>query len=862
MGLPKLIFTTAGSDSSTPTWGDNQYGEVKSSKSPRVGKFGTDDAVPAALRGQYQLDSYDVQRIQYTETVFSHDSEQSPPWSATGSALNTWYGNFSGTGSNKWEGTNTNSGHNWTTGNPVPTAAGGTGLVSGVRTNLGTFPLQGGGFEQMEFDTGAGSSAVGSQHTGAGTAHNYIAFVNMGDGYNTTTTYTGTYNPAPGGGATHGVTTAYDPTPPYANLEFDVSWASSALQAGAGAFGMTAGSTVSAVNNNGNWYAHTIAVYDPGTAPSPSGPGDPSVAYFSPFYGAADGTGVRTGTSSTTISISSPATTPGDGSPGSSPTTSLTPFYAFSDPVGEGGITVTMVPEIWTPGRSAVSSSAAATAHQGAVEFKIIPDTEHTMSANMVTTTATVSSMTVTAHAGGGPIATHSRVSVTTSAAHNMTDSQNQVVIAGGENVTHVNGLWNVATASGSTFTYDIPYSVLSGTTMTITGTLSCVTFDGIDKTGAVVKSGGSAVAEVVHGGNAGNNKVILRGDVSLSGTHTIHSSGTSPAIATVSFTGERTYKSLFHEAGLYLNETTGQVTSNGSFDGINYTKGLKELDGYFPKYKNGRDYALNGVKTDGRITQGPIKEGAPNDHVILYDSTDLPPVSTTFFKQLTYANGFSANISYATGNTSFAVQHETEIELGIANTGILAAIDANTGDPVISVGSREYIQEAVPTDYTSITYDVTTFPTPNTSSHWANIRAQALRIIDPDDTSDIPAILTYVSTTEMFNTSVHFTIRAMKKTSHSPTGSSTKTISGWGTYENGADNFVDGKVYIRVYNNTDADRDSILTVYADANNADSTSSDFNRNASAKKVDDVEVGNLDFLQNNYSNGNFTIIDSI
>ena len=177
-------------------------------------------------------------------------------------------------------------------------------------------------------------------------------------------------------------------------------------------------------------------------------------------------------------------------------------------------------------------------------------------------------------------------------------------------------------------------------------------------------------------------------------------------------------------------------------------------------------------------------------------------------------------------------------------------------------MGSREYIQEAVPTGYTSISYDVTTFPTPNTSSHWANIRAQALRIIDPDDTSDIPAILTYVSTTEMFNTSVHFTIRAMKKTSHGPTGSSTKTISGWGTYENGADNFVDGKVYIRVYNNTDADRDSILTVYADANNADSTSSDFNRNTTAKKVDDVEVGNLDFLQNNYSNGNFTIIDSI
>ena len=103
-----------------------------------------------------------------------------------------------------------------------------------------------------------------------------------------------------------------------------------------------------------------------------------------------------------------------------------------------------------------------------------------------------------------------------------------------------------------------------------------------------------------------------------------------------------------------------------------------------------------------------------------------------------------------------------------------------------------------------------------------------------------------------------------MKKTSHGPTGSSTKTISGWGTYENGADNFVDGKLFIRVYNNTDADIVSIMAgPYGDANNnVDITNPDFNRNDTAKKINEEPVTDTQFLQNNYSNGNFTVIDSI
>ena len=847
MGLPKVVFATAKSDDSNTanSYGLIRYGEIYNDKVPRVGRYGTDTSIPADLRGQYQLDSFDVRRVRVS--IASQTSSSNSALSGS-YHTDTYYGNYTGTGANKWEGTNPNG--------------------SGIRSTLGTFPLKGGGFEQMEFNTGAGSSTVEAQHSGAGVAHNYVAFVNTGDGKNTLHSAWGAVT-NPGSPATNGPTTAYTPSAPFANIEFDVSHTSAPLQAGAGGMGISGtGSAIGAAANtpSADWYASSVnySMYSPADPEaSPSVPESPASASFSPFYGSATGPSysgtnlqeVRrgpqvSGTNSPYIWATvqtSPGTPAGPGgSPPATPgTTANTKHWAFgSTSNAASGIAVTMIPEIWTPGRSSHSSSTVGDAWEGAIEFKVMPDSEHTMTANMVTTTAGVSSMTISANDASGPIATHSRVTVTTSAAHNMTDTQNQVVIAGANNVTHVNGLWNVATVpSTTTFTYDIPYSTAtSPTTITPNANLTCVTFDGIDKTGAVVKSSGTVVAEVVHGGNAGNNKVILRGDVNLSGSHTIHSNSGSPSIATVNFSS-RTYKSLFHEAGLELNETTGQVTSNGSFDGIN-DKGLKELDGYFPKYKNGRDYALNQYKTDGTISQAPIKEGADSDNVTFHGGAESLP-SSVFFKSLTYANGFTANVLYATAFGNSSVKPSVAVEH-------IAEIEGPDHEPVGHHPGATY----------TLAYNDIAFPTPNTSSYWAMNRADNLRIIDPADTSATPNILTYVSTTEMFNTSVHFTIRAMKKSSHGPTGSSTKTISGWGTYENGEHNFVDGRLYIRVYNNTDADRDSIMTVYSDANNAGSaTSADFNRNETAKKIDDVAVTNEEFLQNNYSNGNFTVIDS-
>ena len=856
MGLPKVIFATARSDDSNTanSYGLIRYGEIYNDKVPQVGRYGTDESIPANLRGEYQLDSFDIQRAVITENVYRAGGSGEPSWVKTGTTQNTWYGNYSVASPaapayvTTWTGTNPSSGSGWTTGT---SGTGGT-TTSGIRSTLGTFPLQGGGFEQMEFNTGTGSSSVEAQLSGAGVAHNYVAFVNTGGGTNTLHNGLGAVHATgPSSPAAHGPPTAHSPDAPWANIEFDVSHTASPLKAGAGGMGFVAFSTVGAAGGatsaqhtgDPNWYAYSM-VFNP-VSSGPSGqPSTPANAVFQPFYGSATagpGDDIRRGPASTyTAYIWANATSPGTGPGGTGGSTANTRYWAFGQLSTAQGVSVTMIPEIWTPQRSYHSSSSVADAWEGAIEFKIMPDSEHTMTTNMVATTAGVSSMTISADAGGGPIATHSRITVTTDAVHNMTDSQNQVVIAGATNVTNVNGLWNVATVpSTTTFTYDVPYSTAtSPTTITPNDDLTCVTFDGIDKTGAVVKSSGTVVAEIVHGGNAGNNKVILRGDVNLSGSHTIHSNSDSPSIATVNFSS-RTYKSLFHEAGLELNETTGQVTSNGTFDGIN-DKGLKELDGYFPKYKNGRDYALNQVKTDGTISQAPIKAGADSDNVTFHGGAEELP-SSVFFKSLTYANGFTANVLYATafGNSSVlpsvAVEH----------------IETVPGPDEGALGETY-----------SLAYNDVQFPTPNTSSYWAMNRADNLRIIDPEDTANPPAILTYVSTTEMFNTAVHFTIRAMKKSSHGPTRSSTKTISGWGTYENGEHNYVDGRLFIRVYNNTDADRDSIMTIYGDANNADSaTSDDFNRNETAKKIDDVAVTNEEFLQNNYSNGNYTVIDS-
>ena len=77
-----------------------------------------------------------------------------------------------------------------------------------------------------------------------------------------------------------------------------------------------------------------------------------------------------------------------------------------------------------------------------------------------------------------------------------------------------------------------------------------------------------------------------------------------------------------------------------------------------------------------------------------------------------------------------------------------------------------------------------------------------------------------------------------------------------------------DGFFFVSVYNNTDSDRDDLIVVYSDQNNAIPTTLDFNGNAFKHRDDpddpatEVAILNEEALANGYSNGDFTILDSV
>ena len=187
MGNPRVIFVTANLDNSNTanSYGKDLFGEVFNDKVPQSERFGTDTSIPEAQRGQFTVNVFDLER--------------------NISGVSTEYANGDLTG-----GTHYNT-------------------VYSTRSTLGTFPLNGGGFEQMEFNTGDNTSSVATQTSGSGTGHNYVAFANAGNGNNITYNVRGQVEASGGAGTTHGPTTAYDNDEPFANIEYDVSHTSSSL---------------------------------------------------------------------------------------------------------------------------------------------------------------------------------------------------------------------------------------------------------------------------------------------------------------------------------------------------------------------------------------------------------------------------------------------------------------------------------------------------------------------------------------------------------------------------------------------------------------------------------------------------------
>ena len=863
MGNPVVIFKSyannnTGANATTNVAGHTNFTEIKNDLVPQSGTF---------PNGVFTVSEFDIVRNQ--STVATQDSP----------------GNTALTG-----GTHINTSY----------------VSRGVN---GTFPLAGGQFELCEFDTGEKGSSVADHITKSGTHHNYVAFANSGDGKGLIRNAFGTVVGAASQAV--GPPTAFAPGVPFANIEFDVSHESTPLQAIAGGGTVDIGSGV----YFGTDFSNTVEQ-----------DGQTQTRYFFTLNNESG----RTGDSVLRRR-------------------SIKVFTFFEADNGEtvfnelnvtANNTSDKICENWFPGATYSPSTTTDSVHQGTIKFRVHPDSEYVMAVNAVTTNVDVSSVSIAASAVGGPIATHSLVTVTCASDHNLSDTQNQIVMSGCDNPTHINGLHNVHSVSNSTvFSYGIVKS--TARTEGCVGDFKLQTYDGIDKTGAVLKTAsngsGPGIAEIVHGGCGGNNVVLLRGDtssnISLGTTYYVYANNTSTtSISSVKFTDGPTYKSMFKEMNLVLNEDTGQITSNGVFAGgvvadelkagglisledvttgkpfgntyitfedgfggrirtedfereiTGVTSGIKELDAFFPKYKHARDYALNRVKSDGSITQEgdtvtivgtevfnrlilenedilfTENSGNTNPIEVGFFTIGLETGSQTFptkfaeplpiparYKTLEYQNGFSCNVSYASGNNQIIVQNEATINL-----------TPGTAD------GESY----------QLSYVDTTWPTVNSSSYWALQEITNSPVIDDNNN-----ILIFKSTSEMSNTKVHFTVRAQKVHNQmgvytggqgtSTAASVLNTIDGFGDgFETGTGNYHDGYFYLSVYNNSDADRDDQIMVFSDQNNAVSSTLDFNGNAFKHRVDPddptvtVSITNAEALANGYSNGDFTVLKSV
>jgi len=862
MGDPAVVFTTYGNSSSFATTNVSGHGSGNSTHDPFIEL--KSDLVPQSAQfsnGDFSVTDFDTLRIITTENTINSEG------GSTETHENTTY-----------------------------TSRGGP---------QGTFSLTGGQFEVCSFDTGVRGSSVADHISKSGVSHNYVAFANTGDGKGLTFNPDGTL--AVAASEAVGPPSVYAGTKPFANIEFDVSHTSTPLQAIAG------GGTTPGENAGVGLRTNMEDVFIGTTSTDSSA--EPNTHHFT-----VTNFGARTDSSLTRRFSDRVQVTDGSGA-------TFTQEVLFTNVSNK-------ILENWFPQQPFRPSTSSSTAHEGTIKFRVHPDSEYVMEENMTTTNVAVDSVTIAPSSDVGPIATHSKVTVTTDGAHGLTDQQNQIVMTGCDNPTHINGIHNVHSVSNTTvFTYEIIKStVVDG--QTCEGSFKLQTYDGIDKTGAVVKvsasGSGAGIAEIVHGGCGGNNTVLLRGDtssnISLGTQYYVYADNSATAsIASVKFTSGPTYKSMFRDMGLKLNEDTGQISSNGAFSGGLATSkitaggfitleenttgksfgtefivfedgfggkietedfnrivtfpdsGLNELDSYFPKFKHARDYALNRVKTDGTIIQsGDVVTiqgvDAVSNIILLEDESGgilteggfftlgLETGSQTFpskfanalpsparFKTLKYQNGFTTNVSYATSNSEFVVQSNTEITLS-----------TDTGD------GESY----------ELTYVDTSWPVTNSSSYWFSDNVENSPVVD-----DNSNILIFKTTSEGTNFKVHFTIRAEKVHDQmgvytggagtSTAASVLNTIDGWGNpFQIGTGNYKDGFFFVSVYNNTDSDRDDQVIVFSDQNNASSSTLDFNGNAFKHRDDpddpatEVAILNEEALANGYSNGDFTILDSV
>ena len=372
--------------------------------------------------------------------------------------------------------------------------------------------------------------------------------------------------------------------------------------------------------------------------------------------------------------------------------------------------------------------------------------------------------------------------------------------------------------------------------------------------------------ATIRAGGVAGNNLVTLSYDASFSPGESYQfypNSSYGNSIYSVTIHGMvENDASLFKKAGLTIDTSTGVLSSNGAYDGVN-NKGIRSLDSFYPKFLHSRNQALNSIVTTGSITQ--------SNNSIRFNNLERLP--TGHLKTIRYANGMTTAI---TGQLSFTLDTDEDSEsptfgevLNYSNFEIESANTKTTGRAGATVendiGEDNTISE---NDYT-LTYVNNSFPVANTSAFFTIQKQNNTPVISGTD------IVAFVGPDEQFHVPIWGEIKAYKNSADFGSGHSSD-----------ANDYAYQEFCIKVYKNMNADRDDAIAIYSDPKNmaepVDANTA-FTYTASSVVTGqheedvihedsgdvviaagsditedlDLPITNTQHLANNYANGNFS-----
>ena len=512
------------------------------------------------------------------------------------------------------------------------------------------------------------------------------------------------------------------------------------------------------------------------------------------------------------------------------------------------------ISELYTVGgtlsfTSASSPAAVYTVHTGAIEFDLIPDTEAIIADGNISKTDTG-----TASWAAGQDRT---MTVTTSSAHGLTDQYNRVYITGSSN-NAMNGLWNVATVTGTTsFTVKL-FAAQCGPSA-ITSSVNVVTYVGIDKKGGVLRRQTGTINTiqkvVILSPASGTGPSATPATNSINyryiGSHGLGSSGT----VTASVTGSGLASGTHGSNPIPTGDFTGSVTIDS---GTQFTRSVASglagasgtVSGTVTTLASGLNASTFNAGNDIEVVAGGM---AGNNQVILKGMTTIDSSGSYSF----HGNTTSSQVSVIafTGETSLRTMF-TDAGFKLNTTsgrvftegapssqpsgtdGMPGGFDPNTnpdgGVKEIDSWCPRYIHAKAKAIERN---DVQELLKANTSGQ--HDIDQLLESPMVDENSNIT---TFLTPRERFQETCWFTLRAQKKKEHRRTNTFVEN-----------EDFIDRQFGINVYTNPSSDRNEIILDYIDGDNRTSVS-----NTDTAFVSDGQpISNEEHLNKGYANGTFT-----